>query len=141
MGDEGVGVHVIHRLMEMDLPPEVELIDGGTAGIDLLPVLERAERLIIVDAVCAGGKPGSIYRFRPEQIQENPVAAVSLHQLSLGEVWRAAHLLGIQPEAVIIGVEPRHIAPGVELSQPLREALPRVISAVQAEFRREREGE
>ena len=133
MGDEGVGVHVIRKLQELELPPEVEPVDGGTAGIDLIPVLKGADRVIIVDAVRAGGEAGSIYRFGPEEL-EKPLDHLSLHQLSLQEVLQAATLLGIQPGITIIGVEPKRIALGLELSKELEEALPRVIEAVQAEL-------
>jgi len=136
MGDEGVGVHVVRRLLARGLPPGIEAVDGGTAGLDLLPILRDADRVIIVDAVRAGGEAGSIYRFGPEEL-ERPRAhlSLSLHQLSLREVLQAAALLGIEPEITIIGVEPKRLAPEMGLSEELEEALPRVIAAVQAELR------
>lgn len=134
MGDEGVGVHVIRKLQELELPSGVELVDGGTAGIDLLPVFKEAARVIVVDAVRAGGETGSIYRFGPEEIEKTPLEHLSLHQLSLGEVLQAAELLGIEPEVTIIGIEPKQIAPGLELSEELEKALPRVIEVVLQEL-------
>ncbi|MFQ6117317.1 MAG: hydrogenase maturation protease [Candidatus Bipolaricaulia bacterium] len=134
MGDEGVGVHVIRRLQELELPPGVEPVDGGTAGIDLLPVFKEAARVIVVDAVRAGGEAGSIYRFGPKELEEASQEALSLHQLSLGEVLQAASLLGIEPEVTIIGVEPKQIAPGMEISPELTEALPRVIEVILEEL-------
>lgn len=136
MGDEGVGIHVIRRLEEMELPPRVELVDGGTAGLDLLPILDQADRAIIVDAVRAGGEPGSIYRFGPEDIGREPLEALSLHQVSLQEVWQAARWLNIEPETVVIGVEPKRIAPSLELSEQLRATLPRIIEAIHLELQR-----
>ncbi len=136
MGDEGVGIHVIQRLEGMELPPGVEPVDGGTAGLDLLPILDQADRAIIVDAVRAGGEPGSIYRFGPEDMGQQPLEALSLHQLSLQEVWQAARWLNIEPETVVIGVEPKRIAPGLELSEQLRATLPRIIEAIQVELQR-----
>ena len=62
LSDEGVGVHVANKLMEMDLPAGVEVIEGGTDGFRLMNVVTEADRLIVVDAVKGGSPPGSIYR-------------------------------------------------------------------------------
>jgi len=134
LGDEGVGIHVLSRLRERDLPEGVELVEGGTAGIDLLVVFKQAERVVIVDAVRAGGRPGSIYCLRPEDLEAESAVALSLHQLSLRDVLHSASLLGIEPEVVIIGVEPKRIAPGLELSDELQEALPEVVEVVWAQL-------
>lgn len=133
LGDEGVGVHVIRRLQEVELPEGVELVDGGTAGFELLPFLKEAERVIIVDAARGGGKPGSVYRLRPEELG-SATPELSLHQISLREVLQAAELLGIKPEVVIIGVEPERIAPGIGLSPAVEAALPRAIDLVLKEL-------
>jgi hydrogenase maturation protease len=130
MGDEGVGIHVVQRLQELELPPGVEAVDGGTAAFDLILILRDADRVIIVDAVRAGGEAGSIYRFTSGDIEEASHGALSLHQATFQEVLQAAELLGIEPEITIIGIEPRRIAPGLELSPELQEALPQVVKAV-----------
>ena len=139
LGDEGVGIHVVRKLEELELPLDVELVDGGTASFDLLPVLQRADRVIVVDAACAGGPPGSVYRFRLEPqtapLEGEAPTVLSLHQLSFQEVLQAARLLAIDPEIVVIGVEPKRIEPSLDLSPEVKEALPQVIAAVQAELR------
>ncbi|HAP67189.1 MAG TPA: hydrogenase HupD, partial [Nitrospinae bacterium] len=67
--DEGVGVKVIERLKrDYKFPSNIELIDGGTAGFGLIDLLEGAEHLIIVDAVQGNDEPGSIYRFKFEDM-------------------------------------------------------------------------
>ena len=72
MSDDGIGVHVVQRLAEeYSFPPGVEIIDGGTLGLDLLPLLEGLERLLIIDAMETGGPPGTIRRLTGEDI---PVA-------------------------------------------------------------------
>jgi len=133
LSDEGVGVHVIRGLQELGLPGGVEVVDGGTAGFELLPFLKEAERVIVVDAARGGGKPGSVYRLKPGELSE-ATPGLSLHQLSLREVLQAAELLGIKPEVVIIGVEPERIAPGMDLSPAVEAALPRAIDAVLKEL-------
>ena len=61
--DEGIGVHVANELAKMDLPSGLSVVEGGTDGFRLLNVITEADRLIVVDAVKGGAKPGSIYRF------------------------------------------------------------------------------
>jgi len=136
MGDEGVGVHVVRELKKLDLPPGIEPADGGTAAFDLLPILKQADKVIIVDAVRAGGKAGSIYRFRPDDIRSGSsvIVALSLHQLTLKEVLHVARLLDIKPDIVIIGIEPQRITLGMGLSAALQRALPQVVAAIQAEL-------
>ena len=133
LGDEGVRVHVVRRLQELkpDLPG-VEVIDGGTAGFELLPFFKEAERVIVVDAA-RGGPSGSVYRLRLEDLS-NEGTSISLHQLSFREVLRAAELLEIKPEVVIIGIEPERIAPGLELSPAVEAALPRAVALVLEEL-------
>ena len=63
MSDEGVGVHVIRRLVsKYKLPEEIQVLDGGTLGLDLLYYLEGAENLLLVDAVETGLEAGSLIR-------------------------------------------------------------------------------
>ena len=68
MGDEGVGIHAIRELMERTHPPHVDIIDGGTAGLDLLHVMEGYQKVLIIDAVDVGEEPGAILRFSPQDV-------------------------------------------------------------------------
>jgi len=63
--DEGIGIHAVQALQELDFPPDVKLIDGGTSP-DIIAYTRAGDKLIIVDAAKAGGEPGTIYRFKPE---------------------------------------------------------------------------
>ncbi|MFH1650798.1 MAG: HyaD/HybD family hydrogenase maturation endopeptidase [Chloroflexota bacterium] len=134
--DEGVGVHVIQAL-EGTTPPEatsLEIIDGGTLP-DMVP-LAGVDKLIVVDAVKGGGKPGSVYRFHPEDISLERGTATSLHQLNLLENLGIMEHLGQKPaEVVIIGVEPEEITWGLELSPRLQQCLPRIVEVVNGEIR------
>jgi hydrogenase maturation protease len=130
--DEGIGCHVLQALRETDLS-DVEIIDGGTS-LDALQLCEDAEKLIIVDAVRGGGTPGQIYRFRPEDItlEEEPI--LLLHDMSFVNSLKLMRLWHNIGEAIIIGIEPRDIGWGLELSPELQEKLPRVVDAVLAEL-------
>ena len=136
--DEGVGIHAVRELRERELPSDVELVDGGTAALDLLSFLQRAERVIVLDAVRRGDKPGTIYRFRLEpKALHAESAPLSLHELSLQEALWVAQKMGFHPEVIVLGVEPQTIEPGLELSPQVRAALPHLLDAVCEELRRE----
>ena len=128
--DEGVGVHAVRALEEMDLPSGVEVIDGGTATMELLPVFQEAERIIVIDALRGGAQPGTIYRLCPDDLMGETERPLSLHQVGLLEVLGMARQLGGEPEVVIIGVEPKEISWGMELTPEVEARLPRVIDAV-----------
>lgn len=133
--DEGVGVHAVRELREKNLPPQVEVIDGGTATMDLLPVIRDAERIIVIDALKGGGEPGTIYRVTPDDLLCDTEQPLSLHQTGLLEVLGMARQLGGDPQVVIIGVEPKEIAWGMELTPEVEAKLPRVIETVLEELK------
>jgi len=133
--DEGVGVHAVRELEGRELPSGVEVIDGGTATMDLLSVMRDAKRIIVIDALKGGGGPGTIYRLSPDDLMAETEHPLSLHQVGLLEVLGMARQLGGDPEVVIIGVEPKEISWGMELTSEVQAKLPHVIDAVFEELR------
>lgn len=134
LGDEGVGVHVAQRMMTMDWPPEVQVVEGGTDGFGLVNFITEADRLILIDAVKGGGQPGSIYRFEIEDCPPYPdIFKTSVHQISILEVINLSSLVGSTPHTTIIGIEPVCIEMGMELSPSVEAKLPKVIQMIQAE--------
>ena len=85
LGDEGVGVHAAQALMKKDLPEGVTVLDIGTAILDALPELEKADRVIVIDAVMAGKEAGTVYRI-PYDDCEKPERIVSIHGFDLSRV-------------------------------------------------------
>jgi len=134
--DEGVGVHVISALRDRELPDDVELWDGGTASFDLLDTLAGRRQVIIIDAVRTGSEPGTIFRFTPEDISARREQVTSLHQVGLLEALTVAeHLLDSAPqEVIILGIEPKEIDWGLELSPEVEAAVPKVIELVMEEL-------
>lgn len=132
MKDEGVGVHAALKLLHMPLPPFVEIIDGGTAGLDLLSYLENREKVIIIDAVQTNEPPGTIFRLTPDNIGSLArEKQFSLHQPGVAELLRIAQTIGLSlPEVVILAVQPADISIGTDLSPSLEEKLPRLIQSV-----------
>jgi hydrogenase maturation protease len=134
LSDEGVGVHVAQKMMEMDLPPHVHVVEGGTDGFGLINVIMAADRLILVDAVRGGGKPGSIYRFDIEDCPfDADIFKTSVHQISILEVINLSSLIGSTPKTTIIGVEPESLEMGMELSLTVEATVPRVIKLIMEE--------
>ncbi len=126
--DEGVGVHAVRLLEEKGVPEGVEVVDGGTLGFDLLGIFEGTDKVVVIDALRGGGEPGTIYKVRPEDLKEDKRQPLSLHQIGFLEVMEMARLLGFETEVVIIGVEPKEIDWGLELSSEVKGKLQKVIS-------------
>jgi len=126
--DEGIGCHVAHVLKRVPLP-DVEVVDGGTCP-DLLQLLEDADKLVIVDAVKGGGVPGQIYRFRPQDITLDQKRVVSLHDMSLVDSLKLRQLWHNTADTVIIGVEPKELSWGLELSPELEEKVPQIVDVI-----------
>lgn len=134
MKDEGIGIHVIQALQQMEFPPEVRLIDGGTSP-ELWAYTRVGDKLIIIDAAKAGGEPGAVYRFRPEDITAEKGFLNSAHELGVIEALNLMTFAGNEPgEVVIIGIEPAEIAPGLELSSMLQHKLPEITKIVLKEI-------
>lgn len=132
LSDEGFGIHVYRALQEAgDLPGNAELFEAGTAALDALQGLGLVDKLVAIDAVKGGGEPGDIYRFTPEDIKSSKKITTSLHQLSFLEALKLAALTDRAPkEVVVIGVEPKKLGFGMELSPEIAAKMPRVIELV-----------
>ena len=133
--DEGVGAHVACALREAVGTDRVDIniIDGGTSP-DVFLLVEGVHKLILVDAVKGGGAPGAIYRFHPGDIVSEGKYIISAHQIGLLDSLRMLECSGSKPDSiVIIGVEPKEIDWGLELSTELSEKLPEIVKVVMGE--------
>jgi hydrogenase maturation protease len=135
LSDEGIGVHVANELMQKELPPDVSVVEGGTDGFRLLNVITEADRLIVIDAVRGGDKPGTIYRFDINDVRNSPAGfKTSVHQIGILEVIDLSGLIGKTPHTTVIGVEPKSLEMGLELSPEIMEKVPRVLELVLEEL-------
>ncbi len=131
MSDEGVGIRVIEKLeRDYTLPPNVTLLDGGTAGYALLDIIQEYEKVIIIDAVLGGREPGTIYRLTADDILTKPDLKLSGHQIDLSEVIALAKKLGELPELLLLGVEPGNMDYSTELGSDVSGAMDRLIETV-----------
>jgi hydrogenase maturation protease len=133
--DEGVGVRVIERMQNMHLPDDVELLDGGTAGADLMDVLAERKKVIVIDAVQADCQPGTVLRFTADDLTQPDRVGMSLHEFGLAEALKMTKQLGCAPEEVVVfGIKPRDISCGLELSKEIAASIPKVVELVSAEI-------
>lgn len=131
LSDEGIGIHVAKELQKRDILPEIDVFEGGTEGFGLLNIITDADRLVVIDALKGGSEPGTIYKFDIKDAPRSPdLFKTSVHQISILEVLNLSSLIGKTPETTVIGIEPKSIATGMELSPEIRAQIPRVIELV-----------
>jgi hydrogenase maturation protease len=135
MGDDGVGLAVLERLRDDWQLDGVELVDGATWGLSLLPVIEDAERLVLVDAIAANGAPGDIIELTRDRLPIYLTRKLSPHQVDMRDALAVAELRGRLPDDVVaIGVQPETIALGTELSAPVMQQVGALVGAVVAQL-------
>jgi len=131
LGDEGIGVRVAEQLISHSLPDNVEVIDGGTAGYELLNFFEDREKVIIVDAVKTADKPGSVYKVDVSILEEDDTIHLSLHQIGLKNVFKMASLMDINPEVTLVGIVPKDYQRyKIGLSKEVEKAIPCAIETI-----------
>ncbi len=133
--DEGIGVHLVERLSSVVDVANVNIVDGGTCP-DFLSLLEdNLDKLIIIDAVKNGDKPGTIYRFNFDVVDLEGAPPFSLHDIGVIDSLRTMALFDKQPKStVVIGIEPKTMDFGLDLSPEVEQKLPGIIELVLKEI-------
>lgn len=137
--DEGVGVYVIQAMAQRELPENIELLDGGTSGVDLIEHLANRPKVIIVDSVkMEEVPPGTVYRFTMDELVRQRSDSISLHELGILESLHMAYQLSCGPgEVVLFGIVPKTLRPpAVEVSPELVAIVPKVIDLVLEEAKK-----
>ena len=134
--DEGVGVHAVRYLeAHYEIPPALEVVDGGTSGLDLLPYIENRDRVLIVDAVNFRKEPGYIGVLKNQEVPALFALKDSLHHLGLMDVLAAAQLLGVAPQEIcLIGIQPRAIETGLDLTDTIQARLAPLVDRILAQL-------
>ncbi len=115
----------------------VELLDGGTSGIELLSSIQDRDYLIIIDAIKSGFDPGTVVRVEGEDVPARFMTRISPHQLGLSDVLAAATVSGRLPKnMVLFGVEPKTVELGLGLSDEVRTSFSKLVRAVMEELQR-----
>jgi hydrogenase maturation protease len=123
--DEGVGIHFVQAFQKHGLPSNVEAMEGGARGIDLLPLFEGRKLVVIVDCARMEEKPGEIRTFEAAEIIEKRTG-FSMHGASLATTLDLGQRLGMLPEVVVVGIEPETIDIEIGLSDTATQAIEEV---------------
>lgn len=137
MGDDGAGLAALGQLRdEWQLAEAIELVDGGTWGMNLLPLLESFDRVILLDAIDQRAQPGALLLLRKDELPRYLSHKLSPHQLDLREVLAIAELRDKLPRHLLaIGVQPESVELTAALSPRVSEAIPRLVDLVVEQLR------
>jgi hydrogenase maturation protease len=135
--DEGFGIHALQALQAaIPASAEVEFVDGGVLGMNLLPMVEESSHLLVLDAIDSSQPPGTILELNGDQIPLFSVTKLSEHQVGFQEVLGLARFRGNLPASLhLIGVQPHDLNSGIGLSQAVSATLPEVISRAIAKLK------
>jgi hydrogenase maturation protease len=143
LSDEGVGLRVVERLVQTyELPQEVQALDGGTLGLDLLYYLEGedgrpVDNLLIVDAIEMKKEPGTLSRLEGDEVPSFLSIKISPHQVGIPDMLFAAKLKDLYPRNVVLwGVQPGVLDAGLELSPPVAAQVDVLVENVVKELAR-----
>ncbi len=138
MMDDSIGVRAIEELEKRySFPEGVELLDGGTSGIELLSYFRDRDYLIIIDALKSGLAPGTIVRVEGDDVPARFMTRISPHQLGLSDVLAAATISECLPKNLLLfGVEPKIVELGLGLSVEVRVSFDRLIGIILEELNR-----
>jgi hydrogenase maturation protease len=130
MGDEGIGIHAIRELEKRSLPQNIDILDGGTAGFDLMGWLDGRSTVILIDATMNDKAAGNIELLRPRFSKDFP-NSLSAHDIGLRDLIEGMHLLGKAPELYLFAITIKEIVPmTIELSNPIKAILPELCQQI-----------
>lgn len=134
--DEGIGVRVVESMAgRYNLPAEVEVLDGGTSGMDLLYTISGRDLLIVCDAIKADAPPGTVIQITGDDVPMFLQTKLSPHQVGLSDVLATLRLLGELPPVVsIIGIVPQDLSLGTELSPTVAGAVDHALTMIRDEL-------
>jgi hydrogenase maturation protease len=122
MQDDGIGVHAVQAIEQrFRFTPEIDIVDGGTLGLSLLPLIEGYGRVLFVDAVDAGLEPGTIVVREGDEVPIFLGSHLSVHQAGLADLLYAARMAGaMPPEVCLAGIQPQAVGLGLETTSPVK---------------------
>jgi len=130
MGDDAIGLIALERLAALGFAPPVEFVDGGVWGLALLPDIERAGALLLLDAVHGDREPGALYVLPADQVPRVLSGNLSPHQVDVRELLALAELRGaLPPHLHVVGVQPAAINYGDGLSSTVSAAVDGMVCA------------
>ncbi|HEY4934409.1 MAG TPA: hydrogenase maturation protease [Terriglobales bacterium] len=130
MGDEGVGVHVVRHLEKLGVPEGVELLDGGTGSFLLLEPMNRARRIILIDATLDDRSPGTVRRLTPRFSTDYP-RTLTAHDIGLKDLLDTFYLLDHPVDIVLFAVSIASLQEiSLDLCPEIAERVPEIAQLV-----------
>ncbi len=136
LSDDGVGLRVVERLAEEPMPEGVELQSSEVAGLRLLELVRGFTKVVIIDALKSGRRPGEVQRLEGTAFKGGQRYG-SAHSISLGQALELGRRLGYEmpAEVVVYAIEAEDVETfGEQLSPAVAEAAERPIVLVRAEL-------
>ena len=136
-GDDGLGIVAVARLSRrFHIPDGVEVIDGGTLGLALIPCLERAEQAILLDAIAADAPAGALVRLEGRDVPPALPHRLSPHELGVADLLFGASLLDTAPKRlVLLGLVPQRLEFSVVRSDVIDARIDALVDAAVEEAR------
>ena len=118
-----------------DFPESVQIVDGGTLGIELTQFVTGTRRLLVIDSINGHAAPGTLFRFEDDAVMEHFQDKISAHEVGIQDVLALLAVTGKKiPEVVVIGAQPYDVEAGVELSEKMRALVPEMARRALAEL-------
>jgi hydrogenase maturation protease len=128
LADDGVGVHIVHRLAtDPHVPAFLRALDGGTLGFRLMEIVTQSDAVLFIDAAELGQPPGAIRLLERDALDAYTKRGgrMSAHEAGLVDLLTLARLDGWAPSHVaVLGIQPQRINWDENLSAPVASALP-----------------
>ena len=127
--DEGFGVRVAEYLdHHYTFPDSVQIVDGGTLGIELTQYVTGTNKLLVIDSINGGAEPGTVFRFHNDAIMEHFQDKLSAHEVGIQDVLALLTVTGHKiPDVIVIGAQPFDVEAGVGLSDGMQDLLPQIV--------------
>ena len=130
-GDDSIGPVVVNKLQAMDLPEDIALIEAGNDAFTVLEHLIAEDPVLLIDSAKMGKQPGEVVKFKVNSTNiKSFEKSISLHGFSFGEMFKMAEQIGPLPACSVIGIEPKSIEFGQELSEEVKDSLPSILNMV-----------
>ena len=135
--DEGFGVRAAEYLdHHYTFPDNVQIVDGGTLGIELTQYVTGTNKLLVIDSINGGAEPGTVFRFHNDAIMEHFQDKLSAHEVGIQDVLALLTVTGHKiPEVIVIGAQPFDLEAGVGLSDGMQALLPQIVEQILKDLR------
>ena len=125
LSDEGFGVRVVEYLQKnFNFPDNVQLIDGGTLGVELLHFVTGTQKLLIVDSIDGGVATGTTFHLVGDEIRKHFAQKISAHEVGIQDVLTMLELTGKLPHVELIGAQPFSLEAGTQLTEQMSKLVP-----------------